>query len=66
MALLDDEQTHPRMLLSRVHVRLGGRFFSVWWAIPILAGVGVVVVGRLEPTTKSPRSPMRWLSSMLI
>ncbi len=32
------------MLLTRVHVRLGGRFFSVWWAIPILAGVGLVVV----------------------
>jgi len=43
-ALLDDEQGHPRMLLTRVHVRLGGRFFSVWWAIPILAGVGLVVV----------------------
>jgi len=43
-ALLDDEQAHPRMLLTRVHVRLGGRFFSVWWAIPILTVAGVVLV----------------------
>jgi len=43
-ALLDDERAHPRMLFSRVHVRLGGRFFSVWWGIPIITVVGVVVV----------------------
>jgi len=43
-ALLDDERAHPRMLFSRVHVRLGGRFFSVWWGIPLITVVGVVVV----------------------
>jgi len=43
-ALLGEARAHPRMLLSRVHVRMGRRFVSVWWAIPILTVLGVVVV----------------------
>ncbi len=43
-ALLGDERAHPRMLLSRVHVRLGARFVSVWWAVPVLTVVGVALV----------------------
>ncbi|PZR98887.1 MAG: hypothetical protein DLM67_04925 [Candidatus Nephthysia bennettiae] len=32
------------MRLSRVYLRLGGHFFPVWWAIPILTGAGIVLV----------------------
>ena len=43
-ALLDHEQAEPRMSLGQAHVRLRGRFVSVWWAIPILTVAGVVIV----------------------
>jgi methionine sulfoxide reductase catalytic subunit len=42
--LLGEQGVHPRMGLSRVHIRLGGRFFSVWWLLGIAAGVGAVLV----------------------
>jgi sulfoxide reductase catalytic subunit YedY len=43
-ALLDQRHAHPRMSLTRVHVRLRDRFFSVWWALPILIALAVVLV----------------------
>ncbi len=42
--LLAEAGVHPRMGLTRVHIRLGHRFFSVWWLSGIavaLAAVGV-------------------------
>src|SRR5579884_623342 len=42
--LLAEEGVHPRMRLTRVHVRLGRRFFSVWWLLGIAAGLGAVLV----------------------
>lgn len=35
---------HPRLSLTRVHVRVGRRFVSVWWFLPLaLAGGGIVI-----------------------
>lgn len=38
-----EEGVHPRMMLSRVHVRIGRRFYSVWWFVPVLV-VGCAVM----------------------
>ena len=42
--LLAEQGVHPRMRLTRVHVRLGRRFFSVWWLLGMAAGLGCVLV----------------------
>jgi thiosulfate reductase cytochrome b subunit len=42
--LLAEAGVHPRMSLTRVHVRLGSRFFSVWWLSGIVVALAVVVV----------------------
>jgi sulfoxide reductase catalytic subunit YedY len=42
--LLSEQGVHPRMRLTRVHVRWGRRYFSVWWLLGIAAGLGVVLV----------------------
>jgi methionine sulfoxide reductase catalytic subunit len=43
-ALLREEGVHPRLSATRVHVRIGGRFISVWWLLPIVVlGAGVVI-----------------------
>jgi sulfoxide reductase catalytic subunit YedY len=42
--LLSEQGVHPRMRLTRVHVRLGQRFFSVWWLLGIAAALGVALV----------------------
>jgi sulfoxide reductase catalytic subunit YedY len=42
--LLSEQAAHPRMLLTRVHVRLGDRFFSVWWLLGIMIVIAIVVV----------------------
>ena len=42
--LLSEQGIHPRMRLTRVHVRLGHRFFSVWWLLGIAAALGVALV----------------------
>jgi methionine sulfoxide reductase catalytic subunit len=35
---------NPRMSVTRVNIRLGRRFFSVWWLLAIAAGLGIVAV----------------------
>ncbi|HXT43562.1 MAG TPA: molybdopterin-dependent oxidoreductase [Pseudonocardiaceae bacterium] len=42
--LLSEQGAHPRMRLTRVHIRLGRRFFSVWWLLGIAGASGIVVV----------------------
>jgi DMSO/TMAO reductase YedYZ molybdopterin-dependent catalytic subunit/thiosulfate reductase cytochrome b subunit len=42
--LLSEQAAHPRMLLTRVHIRLGDRFFSVWWLLGIMIVVAIVLV----------------------
>ncbi len=46
--LLAEAGVHPRMGLARVHVRLGRRFFSVWW----LLGIATVLAIALVVTAK--------------
>ncbi len=46
--LLAEEGVHPRMRLTRVHVRLGRRFVSVWWLLGVAAGLGAIVVGAAK------------------
>lgn len=48
-ALLKEQGVHPRMSLTRIHIRLGKRFYSVWWALPLalFAAVAVVVVAKV-------------------
>jgi methionine sulfoxide reductase catalytic subunit len=42
--LLSEEGVHPRMRLALVHIRLGRRFFSVWWLAGIPAALVIVAV----------------------
>jgi DMSO/TMAO reductase YedYZ molybdopterin-dependent catalytic subunit/thiosulfate reductase cytochrome b subunit len=42
--LLGEEGVHPRMRLTRVHIRLGRRFFSVWWLLGIASALAIVLV----------------------
>lgn len=42
--LLSEEGVHPRMRLTRVHIRLGRRFFSVWWLPGIAVALAIVLV----------------------
>jgi len=47
--LLSEQGEHPRMRLANVHIRLGRRFFSVWWlgGIGVAAAVVLVVAAKL-------------------
>ncbi|WP_182347486.1 molybdopterin-dependent oxidoreductase [Tomitella gaofuii] len=49
VALLREEGVHPRMSLTRIHVRIGRRFVSVWWALPavLIGGIAVVIVAKV-------------------
>ena len=42
--LLAEEGVHPRMRLTRVHVRLGRRFFPVWWLLAIATALVIALV----------------------
>jgi thiosulfate reductase cytochrome b subunit len=48
-ALRSEQGSHPRLSLSRVHIRLGRRFFSVWWLLPgfVLGCAALVVCFKL-------------------
>lgn len=61
VALLREEGVHPRMSLLRVHVRLGRRFYSVWWALPavLVVGVAAVVVAKVLMSTDAVTSFIR-------
>ena len=63
--LLAEEGVHPRMGLTRVHVRLGRRFFSVWWLLGIAAGLGAVLVvaAKLYADSSAGRSLAVWNSA---
>jgi methionine sulfoxide reductase catalytic subunit len=52
-ALLREQGVHPRMSLSRVHIRIGHRFISVWWLLPgfVLFCVAMVVAFKLALST---------------
>ncbi len=43
-ALLREQGVHPRMSLSRVHVRIGKRFISVWWLLPAFVALCAAMV----------------------
>src|SRR5579875_3353742 len=60
-ALLREEGVHPRMSLTRVHVRIGRRFISVWWLLPgfVLFCVAMVVAFKLFITTGAAQSFIR-------
>ncbi len=46
--LLSEQGTHPRMRLTRVHVRLGRRFFSVWWLLGIAITLAIALVAAAK------------------
>jgi DMSO/TMAO reductase YedYZ molybdopterin-dependent catalytic subunit/thiosulfate reductase cytochrome b subunit len=43
-----EQGVHPRMGLTRVHVRIGSRFISVWWLVPGL----VLLLGAMVAACK--------------
>lgn len=53
--LLSQAGVYPRMGLTRVHVRVGRRFFSVWWLLGIatLAGVILVLAAKILVSTRA-------------
>ena len=55
--LLSEQGVHPRMGLSRVHVRLGGRFISVWWlgGMAIALAIALVVAAKLYAASSAGR-----------
>lgn len=57
-ALLRESGVHPRMGLSRVHVRIGRRFISVWWLLPafVLFCVAMVIAFKLFIATGAAKS----------
>jgi sulfoxide reductase catalytic subunit YedY len=57
-ALLSESGAHPRMSLTRVHIRLGRRFVSIWWLLAAVAGLGVAVVvaAKLYAASSSGRA----------
>jgi methionine sulfoxide reductase catalytic subunit len=42
--LLSEQGVHPRMSLARVHIRLGRRFYSLWWLLGIAVAVAAALV----------------------
>jgi methionine sulfoxide reductase catalytic subunit len=52
---------HPRMSLTRIHFRIGRRFFSVWWLLPgfVTFCVAMVVAFKLFMTTAAAKSFVR-------
>jgi DMSO/TMAO reductase YedYZ molybdopterin-dependent catalytic subunit/thiosulfate reductase cytochrome b subunit len=52
-ALLSEYGVHPRLSLSRVHVRIGRRFISIWWLVPgfVLFCAAMVVAFKLALST---------------
>jgi methionine sulfoxide reductase catalytic subunit len=52
-ALLGEQGVHPRMSLSRVHMRIGRRFISIWWLLPglVLLAAAMVVAFKLSLST---------------
>jgi len=56
--LLQEEGVHPRMRLTRVHVRLGRRFFSVWWLLGVVIALGAVsiVAAKVYSATAAGRA----------
>lgn len=47
-ALAAEQGVHPRLSLTRVHVRIGKRFVSLWWSLPVLVVVAGIVIGALK------------------
>lgn len=48
-----EQGIHPRMSLTRMHVRVGSRFISLWWLVPgaaVLCAAMVVAFKLYEPT----------------
>lgn|GEM_PF-6292412 len=40
-----DKGVHPRLTLSRLHLRIGSRFISVWWLLAALVlGAGLFIL----------------------
>lgn len=56
-----EEGINPRMSLTRMHLRVGSRFVSVWWFLPRVVALCAAVVRRLSSTTatRSEPSPAR-------
>ena len=60
-ALLREQGVHPRLSLSRVHLRVGRRFISAWWLLPgfVLFCVAMVVAFKLFIATGAAQSFIR-------
>jgi methionine sulfoxide reductase catalytic subunit len=60
-SLVREQGVHPRLSLTRVQLRLGGRFISVWWLVPafVLFCVAMVVAFKLFITTAAAQSFIR-------
>lgn len=56
--LADEQGEHPRLSVTRVHVRIGRQFVSIWWFLPalLLGGVATVVAFKLLAATGTGRS----------
>jgi sulfoxide reductase catalytic subunit YedY len=60
-ALLAEQGVHPRMGLSRVHIRIGRRFISIWWLLPafVLFCVAMVVAFKIFIATSTAQAFIR-------
>ena len=57
-SLTREQGKHPRMRLSYVQLRLGSRFFSVWWLLPglLVLGAALVVAAKVFVATGTGQS----------
>ncbi|QEC46404.1 molybdopterin-dependent oxidoreductase [Baekduia soli] len=57
-SLTREQGRHPRMRLSQVQMRLGSRFFSVWWLLPglLMLAVASVAAGKVFIATGAGQS----------
>ena len=57
-SLTREQGKHPRMRLSYVQLRLGSRFFSVWWLLPglLLLGGALVLAAKVFIATGAGQS----------
>jgi thiosulfate reductase cytochrome b subunit len=53
-----EEGIHPRMSLTRMHIRVGSRFISLWWFVPgvLLVCAAMVVAFKLYYASGAPRA----------
>jgi sulfoxide reductase catalytic subunit YedY len=46
--LLSEQGVHPRMSFTRIHIRFGRRFYSLWWLLAGAAALGIILVAAAK------------------